>query len=77
MRGESHGTSIAAAQGSALDRALWTALRTLEEKTALSIRMARNERERGNHRIAERYELLARETDEAADVLRQQVTGRG
>jgi two-component system chemotaxis response regulator CheB len=69
--------ALLAAQGSALDRALWVALRTLEEKTALSMRMARNAQARGSSRTAERYEQLARETTEAAEVLRQQVMERG
>jgi two-component system chemotaxis response regulator CheB len=69
--------ALLAAQGSALDRALWTALRTLEEKTALSLRMAKHARERGNHVTAGRYDQLARETTEAGDVLRQLITGSG
>jgi two-component system chemotaxis response regulator CheB len=68
--------ALLAAQGSALERALWTALRTLEEKTALSTRMAGEARERGSHRIADRYEQMARETNEAAVVLRRQVVER-
>lgn len=69
--------ALLAAQGSALERALWTALRTLEEKAALSMRMADSARERGSDRIAARYEQQARETSDAADVLRRQVSGRG
>jgi two-component system, chemotaxis family, protein-glutamate methylesterase/glutaminase len=68
--------ALLAAQGSAFERALWTALRTLREKSALSARMAEAARERGSDRIAERYERLARETNEAANVLRQQLSGR-
>lgn len=63
--------ALLAAQGSALDRALWTALRTLEEKIALSARMARHARERGSDRSAERYDRSAEETREAAEVLRR------
>jgi two-component system chemotaxis response regulator CheB len=69
--------ALLAAQGSALDRALWTALRTLEEKTALSLRMAGRARERGNHATAARYERQAKETTEATAVLRQQIAGSG
>ena len=69
--------ALLAAQGSALERALWTALRTLEEKTALSTRMAQEARQRGSHRVAERYDQMARETYEAAAVLRRQVMERG
>jgi rubrerythrin len=39
--------------------------------------MAKQARGRGSHTIAERYERMAEETTEAADVLRRQVTGRG
>ena len=63
--------ALLAAQGSALERALWTALRSLEEKTALTLRMAKRARERGNQAIAGRYDQLARETTEAGEVLRQ------
>ena len=69
--------ALLAAQGSALERALWTALRTLEEKTALSLRMAEHARERGNLVIAERYNRLAHETTEASEVLRRQIAGSG
>jgi two-component system chemotaxis response regulator CheB len=68
--------ALLAAQGSALERALWTALRTLEEKTSLSLRMAEDARGRGSARIAERYEEMAEETAEAAAVLRRQVMDR-
>jgi two-component system chemotaxis response regulator CheB len=69
--------ALLAAQGSALERALWTALRTLEEKTALTLRMAQHARERGNQAIAGRYDQLARETTEAGEVLRQLIAGSG
>lgn len=69
--------ALLAAQGSALERALWTALRSLEEKTALSLRMAGRARERGNHATAARYEQQAKETTEATAVLRQQIAGSG
>jgi two-component system chemotaxis response regulator CheB len=69
--------ALLGAQGSALERALWTALRTLEEKTALSLRMAKNARGRGSHVIAKRYDQLAEETTEAGDVLRQLIAGSG
>jgi two-component system chemotaxis response regulator CheB len=69
--------ALLAAQGSALERALWTALRTLEEKAALSFRMADSARERGSHQIAQRYERQAHEMSDAADVLRRQVSGSG
>jgi hypothetical protein len=39
--------------------------------------MAGYARERGSLVIAERYELLARETTDAVEVLRQQIAGSG
>jgi two-component system chemotaxis response regulator CheB len=69
--------ALFAAQGSMLERALWTAVRSLEEKAALSHRMAGFARERGSKRIAERYEAQAGEAHGAAEVLRRQVTGHG
>ncbi|MBN6036862.1 chemotaxis protein CheB [Amycolatopsis sp. 195334CR] len=65
--------ALLAAQGSALDRALWTALRTLEERTALSTRMAEQAYERGSLTIAARYREQANETIEAATVIRRQL----
>jgi two-component system chemotaxis response regulator CheB len=69
--------ALLAAQASAVDHALWTALRTLEEKAALSRRLADRARERGNHQIAGRYDRQAEETSSAAHVLRHQVVVRG
>jgi two-component system, chemotaxis family, protein-glutamate methylesterase/glutaminase len=68
--------ALLAAQGPVLERALWTAVRTLEEKAALSRRMAGSARARGSQQIAERYEEQASESSTAAEVLRQQVTGQ-
>jgi two-component system chemotaxis response regulator CheB len=65
--------ALLAAQGSALERALWTALRTLEEKVELSRKLAALARARGSRQTSERYERQALETSEAAAVLRRQV----
>ena len=65
--------ALLAAQGSALDRAMWTALRTLEEKTALSTRMAEQAYARGSFAIAARYREQAEETSEAAVEIRRQL----
>ncbi|QFU93442.1 chemotaxis protein CheB [Amycolatopsis sp. YIM 10] len=65
--------ALLAAQGSALDRAMWTALRTLEERTALTTRMATQAHDRGSPAIAARYEEQARETTEAAEEIRRQL----
>lgn len=47
------------AQGLAWERALWMAVRTLDEKAALSRRMADHAREHGSTGVANRYDKLA------------------
>jgi two-component system chemotaxis response regulator CheB len=59
------------AQGMAWERALWAAIRTLDEKAALSRRMADQARERGSTGLAVRYDLRAEEALEAAALLRE------
>jgi len=58
------------AQGLAWERALWAAIRTLDEKAALTRRMAEQARQRGSTRLASRYDLHAEEALEAANLLR-------
>jgi two-component system chemotaxis response regulator CheB len=72
-------------QGSACERALWSAVRTLDEKAALCRRMAGQARERGGIDVARRYYQMAdeslraaarlREPAEAADAGRPEETG--
>ncbi|MDQ7808565.1 chemotaxis protein CheB [Amycolatopsis sp. A133] len=69
--------ALVAAQGDAVEHALWTGMRALEEKASLCHRLAKLARERQSVQIAERYETQARETFEAAEVLRRQVVDRG
>ncbi|RSM37633.1 chemotaxis protein CheB [Amycolatopsis balhimycina DSM 5908] len=69
--------ALVAAQGDTVERALWTGMRALEEKASLCRRLAALARERRNDLIAGRYEAQARETIEAAEVLRRQMVGRG
>jgi two-component system, chemotaxis family, protein-glutamate methylesterase/glutaminase len=59
------------AQGQDWQGALWTAIRTLNEKAALSRRMADRARERGSTRAASRHDLVAEEALEAATLLRE------
>lgn len=59
------------AQGLAWERALWMAVRTLDEKAALSRRMAGHAREHGSTGVANRYDKLAEEVMAAAALLRE------
>jgi two-component system, chemotaxis family, protein-glutamate methylesterase/glutaminase len=61
-------------QGTALDEALWTALRALEEKAALSWRMSDRSGLRGNSISMRRYASMAVEADEAAKIIRDLLT---
>ncbi|MFD8495418.1 chemotaxis protein CheB [Amycolatopsis sp. NPDC059657] len=63
--------SLLAAQVDELERALWTALRSLDEKTGLARKMQSDARERGHGLLAERYRRSARESSVAAEVLRK------
>jgi two-component system chemotaxis response regulator CheB len=65
------GNGLLAEQAEALETALWTALRALEERAALSTRLAQRLRERGPARSAERFEEQAREAKQRAALLRR------
>lgn len=66
--------SLFAAQGDALEDALWAAHRALLERADLARRMARRMHRGGGDAAARRYERLAEETDARADVLRRSLT---
>lgn len=66
--------ALLAAQGSALERALWTALRTLDEKVALATRMRDQAKRNSRPLLVERYKRMADEAMAAADVLRGYLT---
>lgn len=63
--------SLLAEQSEALEDALWSALRALEESGALVHRMARRARENNQHLIATRYEERARSTQQQAELIQQ------
>ncbi|WP_434386403.1 chemotaxis protein CheB [Melittangium boletus] len=65
--------ALSVQQQTALDGALWAALRALEESASLSRRMARNARERNHALTAQRYEERAAETSAQAELVRQLV----
>ena len=57
-----------------MQAALWTALRSLDEKTALARQMATTARQRGNLELARRYAGSVDETGAAARLLRARLT---
>lgn len=57
-------------QGAALEGALWMALRSLEEKAALSRRMAQAARQRGSGWVAERFDEAGVENENASRTIR-------
>ena len=65
--------ALTVSQQSALDGALWAALRALEESASLSRRMARRAHERNHTHSARRYEERARATQEQAELVRRLV----
>ena len=63
--------SLVAQQTDGLETALWSAVRALEEKMALSRRMAERARQRNFGRAARGFEQRAREAQRQADIIRQ------
>lgn len=59
------------AQTDEVDRALWTALRTLEERAALAHRLAERAREREHPLVDRAFTQRAVETEREADQIRQ------
>ena len=68
--------SLAAEQADDLEVALWTALRALEESSALRRRMAAHARKRGMTTIADSYEEHAQDSEERARLVRRAITAR-
>ena len=62
--------SLEAEQSEALEGALWSALRALEEKMALTRRMAHRAREHNNLMTANSFEVKARVAEQHAEMLR-------
>ncbi|MET8758723.1 chemotaxis protein CheB [Lentzea sp. NPDC004782] len=59
------------AMGGTLERAMWTALRTLDEKASLAHRMVNVSRDAGRTLVVERYRRQEEEALAAAEVLRK------
>jgi two-component system, chemotaxis family, protein-glutamate methylesterase/glutaminase len=63
--------SLLAGQSDALETALWSAMRALEEKADLSRRLAQRVRRRGSaSRVAERFDQAARDAEHASNLVR-------
>jgi two-component system, chemotaxis family, protein-glutamate methylesterase/glutaminase len=67
--------ALFASQSRTLEGALWSAVRGLEEKAALSRRLAEQSRHRGLHRSVTRFESAAREAEQGSSIIRQSLLG--
>jgi two-component system chemotaxis response regulator CheB len=68
--------SMDAAHAEAVERALWAALRALEERVALTRRLAQNATARGHGRIARTFEMKMQEAHGHAASIRVVLEGR-
>lgn len=68
--------SMLAAQTDSVDRALWTALRSLEERAALTHRLAERAEERRHKFVARAFSERAQAADSHAAVIRQLLANR-
>jgi two-component system chemotaxis response regulator CheB len=68
--------SMLAVQTDSVDRALWAALRSLEERAALIRRLAERARARNHAWVARTFEERAQAAEEHAAVVRRVVTTR-
>jgi two-component system chemotaxis response regulator CheB len=67
--------SLVAQQSAAYETALWTALRTLEEKAALTLNLAEHAFDRGHRITGERFRQEAAEAHRSAELLRELIEG--
>jgi len=67
--------SLVAQQSAAYETALWTALRTLEEKAALTLKLGNQAHQRGHRITAERFRMEAAEAHRSAELLRELIGG--
>jgi two-component system chemotaxis response regulator CheB len=65
------GDTLLDEQGAAMEGALWMALRSLEEKAALSHQMAEAARQRGSGLAAERYDAAGADNLQASRLIRR------
>ena len=69
--------SMLAAQTDSVDRALWAALRSLEERAAFTRRLAERARRRQHRGIADAFEQRASAAEEHAAVVKEMILSRG
>lgn len=69
--------SLLAQQSTAYEGALWMALRSLEEKAALTGNLADRARERGHHLSAQSFDSSVAETRHAAELVRELIDRMG
>jgi two-component system chemotaxis response regulator CheB len=65
--------SLVAEQADNVERALWSAVRALEEKAALARRMAAQAREQKRHRSEIQFSQRAQEATQHAEVVQQMI----
>ena len=69
--------SLVAQQTSAFETALWVALRTLEEKAALTLELAGRARTNGHRLSAEQFDRQSQEAKGAAELVRSLISRMG
>jgi two-component system chemotaxis response regulator CheB len=69
--------SLAEAQGGAVEAALWTALRSLEDRAALMRRLAEHSEAHGRPRSSEMFTHQAQHAQRQADLVRTVVRDAG
>jgi two-component system chemotaxis response regulator CheB len=67
--------SLIEEQGAAVERALWLAIRSLEERGRLTSRLAEKARKRGHVLSADQFDSAAEEAKQSAATLRKAVNG--
>jgi two-component system, chemotaxis family, protein-glutamate methylesterase/glutaminase len=70
-------SSLLDEHGPTLESALWTALRALEERAALGLRMAQGRITQGSPLTAARYRAMADEAHQSATLIRELITQLG
>lgn len=66
--------SLVSAQNESVERALWVALRALEERSALMVRIAQEARRRGHEEIAQTFEAKSQDVEHDVKLLHALIT---